>query len=206
MGQRHKRKRGRLSGTGEPDPSKDRAQHEAARGLKMKTLADLSRELPNEEEISQLFSLMENESDSGSALVAGSFVEAAVYMAIAAKLVEDRAITDAIFHGANAPVATFSAKIRLGLGLGMYGPVTAERLGTIKDIRNAFAHALRPLDFNHPTIVAACDSLTPNPLPKAKGTLAPARVRYLAVCRILFKQIFDKALEEGGKPIEYNLP
>lgn len=172
----------------------------------MVTLADLSRELPNEEEVAQLFSLMEYESDRGCALVAGSFVEAAVYLAVAARLVDDKDVLDQIFRGPNAPAASFSAKIKLALGLGMFGPKTAERLSTIKDIRNAFAHALRPLDFSHPTVVAACQSLENRPLPEADGNLCPGRIRYIATCRALFFHIYNKAQEEGGKEINYTLP
>ena len=187
--------------------SRDRAAHEARRGKKQPTLADLSRTLPDEEEVSKLFELMENESDRGCALVAGSFVEAAVEMAVAARMVDDKKVIDEVFYRSDSPAGSFSAKIKLAQGLGMFGPQTAEKLRRIKDVRNAFAHALRPLDFSHPTIVRACEQLDPRrPMVAHPPKLSAARVRYIAMCRALFFHIYRKAQEEGGKIVKYDLP
>lgn len=186
---------------------KDRASHENARGKKLPSLSDLSRMKPTEEEISQLFDLMENESDRGSALVAGSFLETGLEMSIACLMVADIPIIESIFDGAMAPGKSFSAKIKLGLALGRYGPITADRLTIVKDIRNAFAHALRPLDFTHPTIVAACDKLYGPPF--FSGNPSPeigARAKYLAFCHVLFAPLYHQAQRDGDREITYSLP
>jgi hypothetical protein len=45
----------------------------------------------------------------------------------------------------DAPLATFSAKIRLAYALSIFGSSTRDDLDTIREIRNAFAHSTRPL-------------------------------------------------------------
>lgn len=192
-------------GTGQPG-NKDRKAHDDRRGKKALTLADLARELPNEDEILRLFALMEDESDRGCALVCGSFVEAGVRMAVSARMVADVSVLAQIMTDASAPLSTFSAKIKAGLALGMYGPKTAKNLALVKDIRNTFAHALRPLSFDHPTIAAACQKLTPIPNYQPPLALTGPRGRFTMYCRYIFGEIYRDAMAEGGKTIAYRLP
>lgn len=172
----------------------------------MLTLSDLSRKFPTEDEVKQLFPLFLAESDRGCAVVVGSFVEAGVHLACAARMVDDADLLDRAFHATGAPLGTFAAKIRMGASLGMYGPKTAEKLNLIKDIRNAFAHALRPLDFRNPTIVQACNVLDSTQLPAPMSGHAPARVRYTAFCWWIFNKLYEKAKAEGDREIIYELP
>lgn len=166
--------------------AKDRAAHEAARGLKMMTLADLSRLTPTPEEVAQLFPLMDSESDRGCALVAGCFLETAVQMSIESNLIEEKAVVNAVFEGATAPASSFSAKIKIASALGMFGPVTAQRIGVVKDIRNAFAHALSPLYFDHPTITVYCRKLSEEPFFRGVPENISSRERYINFCQLIF--------------------
>ena len=178
------------------------------KGQKQKTLSALSRDLPDEAEIAQLLDLIMLESDRGCALVAGALLEAGLLTAIMSRLVavtpaERKAWTDT----SDAPLSTFSQKIKIARGLGILGPATERTLSRVKDIRNAFAHALRPLNFSNPTIVSACQGLVVAKMPKLSDTgVPPARVRYASVCVGHFALLLADATANGGKEMTVNLP
>jgi hypothetical protein len=65
---------------------------------------------------------------------------------------------DALFGG-EASFATFSAKINLGLSLGLYGNQTKTDLNLIRKIRNEFAHHANR-SFAHPEISKHCARVT----------------------------------------------
>ena len=50
------------------------------------------------------------------------------------------------------PLGTFSSRIQLARALGIFGPKTSHDLNKIREIRNAFAHGLRKMDFDTPEI------------------------------------------------------
>lgn len=180
-----------------------------SRQAKQRTLSDLSRTRPDEEEIAALHSLLvdDKESDRGAALIAGALVEAGLETCLSCRFVDcgDTA-RKGLFEGSGAPLSNFAQKIKVGRALGIYGPETEKALNRVKDIRNAFAHALRPLDFLNPTIVSACKGFEPLPLDAGDSTLAPARVRYIGHCLALFRILITDANDEGGKDILVNYP
>ena len=53
----------------------------------------------------------------------------------------------------------FGAKIRIGYHMGIYGNVHKKNLDCILAVRNAFAHAPKPLTFDTPEVKAVCDLL-----------------------------------------------
>jgi hypothetical protein len=65
---------------------------------------------------------------------------------------------DALFGG-EASFVTFSAKINLGLSLGLYGNKTRSDLNLIRKIRNEFAHHANR-SFEHPEISKHCMLIT----------------------------------------------
>jgi hypothetical protein len=69
---------------------------------------------------------------------------------------------EALFVG-ETPLGSFSAKIKLGYALALYGPQTRDDLEMVREIRNAFAHAFahcsKDIDFNTSQIAACCELL-----------------------------------------------
>jgi|tagenome__1003787_1003787.scaffolds.fasta_scaffold20988116_7 hypothetical protein len=152
----------RKMGTGQPDPTKDRSAHEAARGVKKVTMRDLARQLPSEDDLSNYHDRMNDESDRGAAVLAAALVERALEDAIRSKLIDPGDGTaDEWFEGINAPFRTFSAKISLARALDIIDARIEDVLSTVKDVRNVFAHGMISLDFNHPTIAKECQKLRP---------------------------------------------
>jgi hypothetical protein len=77
----------------------------------------------------------------------------------------------------NGPSGTFGNRIILAHALGIFGAQTRQNLDIIRTIRNAFAHAERPIRFDTPAIATLCYFLVvPDPirLGGVKGPLSPA--------------------------------
>lgn len=141
--------------------AKDRSAHEASRGKKA-SLAALSREMPAIADIDQFLKTLISEQDRSAAIMASSFTERGLELAIRSKLADPgEVITRSWFEGMGAPFGTFSAKIGLGEALAIFGPKMAFRLNAIREIRNAFAHSIMPIDFGHSTIKDACKRMAP---------------------------------------------
>jgi hypothetical protein len=59
--------------------------------------------------------------------------------------------------GMMKPLSSFSAKIRLGYGMRLYGERTYHDLDLLRELRNLFAHGPLPLGFDTPDIKAGID-------------------------------------------------
>lgn len=188
----------RNTGTGKPDPTKDRSAHEAARGRKKVSLQDLANELPSQDELNKYIGYVLDESDRGAAIMAAALTERALEDKIRSRLVDPGDGTaDSWFVGINAPFRTFSAKISLGRALGIYDQEWEDRLITIKNVRNAFAHRMIPLDFKHPTIVEECKHLPPD---HRKGKEPDTRRTFSLACLALAGALGMKSI--GGPEID----
>lgn len=59
----------------------------------------------------------------------------------------------------DGPLANCSTKIKLARALGILGTETARELTTLNRIRNAFAHAKKPISFDIPQVARVCETL-----------------------------------------------
>lgn len=60
---------------------------------------------------------------------------------------------------ANGPLATFSNKIIMAYGMGIFGKKTRHDLDLIRHLRNGFAHCRLPIRFRNPEVKIVCDYL-----------------------------------------------
>jgi DNA-binding MltR family transcriptional regulator len=90
---------------------------------------------------------IEKQTDRGAAIIASAYLEERLLAAIKARTNRHDKIESAIYKG-SGPLASFSAKIDLGLLLGIYTPKLHSFLHTIRDIRNEFAHKSKPRNFS----------------------------------------------------------
>ncbi len=58
------------------------------------------------------------------------------------------------------PLSTFKRKITAGYAFGIYDKIIRDGLNTVRDIRNAFAHSHRPIDFSHDYIRTELKTIT----------------------------------------------
>lgn len=76
---------------------------------------------------------------------------------------------NALFRDKGAPLSSFSAKIAVAHALGIFDDEYRDQLDRFRAIRNTFAHAIRPFDFNEPTIATECLKLDPRRLMNEGG-------------------------------------
>jgi DNA-binding MltR family transcriptional regulator len=105
------------------------------------------------------------------AIVTSIFVDNALKDAIAARLRKMKPQELSLIFEGNGPLATFSNRIRFGFALGIFGPKARNDLDLIRRIRNAFAHARRPLSFKTPQIIQLCDSFDLAPILKKQAAV-----------------------------------
>lgn len=91
--------------------------------------------------------------DRSLAIVMASVVESELSDMLVGKLVDHKRTIEKFFMGMG-PLSSFSAKIDLGFLLGLYGDDIGKMLHGIRNIRNAFAHDMKPLDFKSLEIIA----------------------------------------------------
>ena len=101
------------------------------------------------------------QTDRGAVLIATAYLEERLVAAIKARTNRNQAIENRLYMGAG-PLASFSAKIDLGLLLGIYEQRVHRFLRTVKDIRNAFAHNPNPINFETQKIKDLCATIDLN--------------------------------------------
>jgi hypothetical protein len=93
------------------------------------------------------------------AMMGASFVEKALEVAILSRLApmnsEHRARLFEYAHG--GPLCDLSSRIVLGRAMGLFGPHTFDDLHRIREVRNAFAHALWYITFATKEVADMCD-------------------------------------------------
>lgn len=94
--------------------------------------------------------------DRAAVLTLVSLLEGALQKSLATKLIPDDKGKLEYMFGSGAPLRDFSAKIKMGFALGVYGPNTRADLDSIREVRNSFAHTMSPIDFNTPEVENVC--------------------------------------------------
>lgn len=96
--------------------------------------------------------------DRGAAILMATNLENALQFAIV-RMLRIRPKRRSELFGFNAPVGTFSYKIVIGHAIGIFDDVTRTNLDIVRAVRNAFAHARRPIRFTDAAISALCGYL-----------------------------------------------
>jgi hypothetical protein len=78
--------------------------------------------------------------------------------------------------GGNGPLATFSNKIKVAHAFQLLNDDTEKNLSYIREIRNCFAHSIRPVRFKTPEVATVCKLLKQKALSKNRRH---SRGRYL---------------------------
>jgi DNA-binding MltR family transcriptional regulator len=96
--------------------------------------------------------------DRARMILGCAILEQLLRMVLAPHFAElDDAAQDELFEGANAPLASLSARIKVAHALGVFGPKTRRDLDRIRSIRNACAHSRVAVHFSDPAITEECD-------------------------------------------------
>jgi hypothetical protein len=132
------------------------------------SLHDLSRLLPTANELEDIITKIDEAEPRAAALVLSSLVDGLLEIAIDLNFIalgKDKHV--AIFRDRAAPLSSFSAKIIIAHAMGIIDSEFASQLDKLRTIRNAFAHAVKQIDFDNEAVAAGCQKLSPQRLMKA---------------------------------------
>lgn len=133
----------------------------------------------------------DTEDDRSAAISAGALVELALEKAIKHRLRRmSKADQSALFDG-TAPLATFSAKCRMGFALGIYGKEVRHDLEAINAIRNVFAHSVTRITFRNRRISNKVFGMhtVKNNTGNARASLNETRYQFLAATRTFWLEL-----------------
>lgn len=129
-----------------------------ARGIGKRSLKSLTREPPDE--LRPLFELITHPEhpDASVAMLGCAILEHVLAEAIAREL-QGNVDRENLF-GDRGPLSNFYGKIVLAEAMGIILPATARDLHRLRQVRNAFAHAVTPIGFDLPEVVAEIERLS----------------------------------------------
>jgi hypothetical protein len=86
--------------------------------------------------------------------------------------------------GDNGPLHSFYSKIVTGYALGIYDDGIRDNLHIVRNIRNAFAHSKKLIQFDHPAVVTELRKATASAIPKKHWKFnSPGNVfLYMSLC------------------------
>jgi len=111
------------------------------------------------DEVKAFRKALTKETDRGCALFATSYLDKALSDLLYCALANDKKIENDLFEG-NAPLATFSARIKMAFYLGKISKVERRDLDLLRKIRNEFAHNADAIDFEVGKIKNQCNELS----------------------------------------------
>ena len=187
-----------------------RAHQMAATSSTSKRLKALAKEIPDEAHVRGLLRFIEHQrlqSDYAVAIVGASLIERALEVAILSRFVPVSNDERGRLFDYKSPLGSFSARIRIGAALGLYGPVTFADLEIIRNVRNQFAHSPVLRTFSDVPIAKSCGKLKlldfifrhePRPEPAH-----PLKANYIDVCLHISGRLrarLDNVFEERVPP------
>jgi DNA-binding MltR family transcriptional regulator len=160
--------------------------------------------MPTIEEFNQIDSEVHLVHDRAAAILLVAQVERFLEVAIVARLSRgrDEATVESLV-GRDGPLSTFSSKIRLAYAMGLIEDIERDDLDKLREIRNLFAHAMRPVTFDTDQVQERIYALksaaghSPDDLvpvsPLASALLGrstnPHRLNFIEACRKLSSMI-----------------
>ena len=86
-------------------------------------------------------------SPRGAILISTSLIDTLLAGTIREKMVKlSKADEEDIFYGGNAPLSSFSSRIKVAFALGVFGNKMRHDLDSLRSIRNQFAHTVERMD------------------------------------------------------------
>ena len=174
--------------------------------MALKTLRQLIRERPTEEELSKIRNEIRKVHDRAAAILSVTLIDDALEDLLLAQFGHlSKSERLELFEG-EGPLGSLSAKIKIGHALSLISPRRRVDLMLTKDIRNVFAHASGNITFQTPEVANACSKLRGIENIKAADLELPAdrtwpptdpRDRFVTSCAL-----FSLALEWQAEDIK----
>jgi DNA-binding MltR family transcriptional regulator len=143
-------------------------------------------------DVTPILQELQGQTHRGAAIIAGSFLDKLLELVIERRLLalSGEEISEnqrkALF-GRMAPLSTFSAKIEIGFGIGLFNASAYSNFEMIRDVRNKFAHQLAAIDFDHPEIAEIVNNPSRSPVIRDGG---PPRDEFLLAFALLAGMLY----------------
>ena len=103
----------------------------------------------------------QQETDRGAALVGAALIDSRLERLLESHFT-DKQLAEELLRGGNAPLGSFSAKIKMAFSLGLITALEYKECETIRKIRNTFAHEVHGLSFSNPRLTELARNLCAN--------------------------------------------
>jgi hypothetical protein len=156
-----------------------------SKGREKPSLNTLSRQMFDFEEVGALLDELKGNNDRGAAITGAAMVDQTLIfqlMEVMHPLTREEFIE--LFFDNRAILQTMAARIDLSYALKLNDKKTITHLHSIRRIRNAFAHAIKPITFMHELVLKECGKLPSPPQasdPEIAHLSEPRRI-YTAIC------------------------
>ena len=171
----------------------------SSKGQPKPSLHTLSREDLTPEDMKAFSAEMLGVSDRACALICGSVLDSALTKALTIKLIDlSEPERKEIFIDRNAVLGRFSNKIIMAYALGLITKEQRLVLDRLRTIRNAFAHAMRPITFKDHLVSLECKKLPKTYLAKTNEDekIGPERSHYIVSSMKIIAEIGKAHLEQ----------
>lgn len=127
------------------------------------------------------------ETDRGAAMVGAALIDQKLSDTLRSFFVASKSASE-LLDGANAPLGTFSARIKSSYALGLIDDFELAECNLIRKIRNEFAHRVHGTSYSDKKIQNLCDSLQSD-LPGGREAFKgkPRAVFVNAVCILVLR-------------------
>ncbi|WP_233959929.1 MltR family transcriptional regulator [Pectobacterium versatile] len=113
---------------------------------------------PELEKLGLFFNEFNKESDRGAVLLAASMLDESLLEILESWLISNNSAKELIL-GFNAPLGTFSARLKASHALGLIMDHEFNEIDLIRKIRNEFGHGWKDISFESPKIKKSLDKL-----------------------------------------------
>ena len=177
--------------------------HDATSVMPSKSsLSRLSRQEPTNDELKEILDNINGLPDRMVGILLSALVESRLERLIIGNLpIKDRDTVTALVERGGA-LSTFAGKIDLSHAMALIFPAVRNNLHCIRRIRNAFAHAPRPITFETGEISQECMKLRSLKTGRILSAKVPGRVRFIFACNDISIFLLEETIadENSARP------
>lgn len=139
------------------------------------------------------FEEFQGETPRAAVIISGAFLDSLLRDLIASFMIEDKKKVDELLgteDGSEAPLSSFSARIKTSYCLGLITKSEFDDLNQIRKIRNKFAHRMHGYSFESQEIIGWCNALqAPNIIQEVLPDNRTHRDKYILAVSLLAYQL-----------------
>lgn len=147
--------------------------------------------------VNLLTKLLHEMDDRGLVLSLSAFAEDALGFLLKSFMLHSET-TSKLIEGFNAPLGTFSARIKAGYALGLITEEQFQDLERLRKIRNEFAHTWKPTDLSKPKILAIVKEMNYSRFEEHFPETLKEKARSSLICLLMKLQASSDKISKDG--------